>query len=129
MFFAYMNQLLLCPDFTDICLLAIWFSVEVLGNRQILYDKNVSIFIWICPSIGIRPEMMYGTISGAFCGSERICFTILLWNFSSFSRFFLSGVITSRPYNKVRMTYPCMSSLCVYKYLGLVHYCRESLLT
>jgi hypothetical protein len=59
--------------------------------------------------------------------SERICFTILLWNFSSFSRFFLSGVITSRPYNKVRMTYPCMSSLCVYKYLGLVHYCRESL--
>jgi hypothetical protein len=37
--------------------------------------------------------------------SERICFTILLWNFSSFSRFFLSGVITSRPYNKVGMTY------------------------
>jgi hypothetical protein len=29
--------------------------------------------------------MVYGTISGAFCGSERICFTILLWNFSSFS--------------------------------------------
>jgi hypothetical protein len=64
MFFAYMNQLLLCPDFTDSCLLAIWFSVEVLVNRQILY-KNVSTFIWTCPSIGIRPEMMYGTISGA----------------------------------------------------------------
>jgi hypothetical protein len=47
-----------CPDFTDICLLAIWFSVEVLGNRQILY-KNVSTFIWICPSIDFRPEMMY----------------------------------------------------------------------
>ena len=55
--------------------------------------------------MGIRPKMMHGTISGAFCGSERICFTILLWNFSSFSRFFLSGVITSRPYNKVGTTY------------------------
>ena len=99
-----MNQLLLCPDFTDICLLAILFSVEVFGNRQILY-KNVSTFIWISPSIGIIPEMMYGTISGAFCGSERIYFTNLLWNFSSFSRFFLSAVITSTPYNKVGMTY------------------------
>jgi hypothetical protein len=38
--------------------LAIWFSVEVLGNRQILY-KNVSTFIWICTSIDFRPEMMY----------------------------------------------------------------------
>jgi hypothetical protein len=69
-FFTYMNQLLLCPDFTDSCFLAIWFSVEVLGNRQILY-KNVSTFIWICLSIGIRPEMMHGTISGAFCGSSQ----------------------------------------------------------
>ena len=103
MFFAYMNQLLLCPDFTDSCLLAIWFSVEVLVNRQILY-KNVSTFIWTCPSIGIRPEMMYGTISGAlehFMVVREFVLPSFYGTFPVFLDFSYLELLLLRPYTRI----------------------------
>jgi hypothetical protein len=62
------------------CRLAIFFSVESFERRKMLY-MNVSIFKWICPSIGIKPEMMYDTASATFWGSDNICFNSCLAGF------------------------------------------------